>query len=403
MALAETARPDIHANIENNISTNTATAPIQQDTSTSTSTNANANANANASMIADTSPRPQPAVLNAWAPVDAAAAGRDTSTVALAQQRRQPSGTVASAATALNLPPMAIPASVLSNLPPPQRSGVVASTATTVSQAWQERSQQPTRTTPAALTPPGEAPAVAVPAAAGQTSAQQDNANPSGQQQRDPRERTPDGLINPDTLLRSTVPEPLPAAPLPDAAASAALASTTATPITADTPAPSISPSPSNDGQARSLGQALNDAFEALDTQVAYWSANNIQRASLNLQDGQAQALRIEVTLRDGQAQLDFHTDDSATREALRQNAETALRPLLESHGLELASWSIGAQTAGQGNTPERPPSQQPPATQAQQDGTRQRTGGSGPGDDAPAPRPAPRTPARPGGIDLYA
>lgn len=235
----------------------------------------------------------------------------------------------------------------------------------------------------------------------GQTPQQSsDHSNASNQEREAPTPKT-DALVS-DTARLATPDTPdTPAAPppQPDILQPPALLPSSITPTSTDTAATS---NPTNtDGQARSLGQALNDAFEALDTQVSYWNANNIQRASLNLQDGQAQALRIEVTLQDGQAQLEFHTNDNATREALRQNAETALRPLLESHGLELGSWSIGAQTAGQGGTSDRQPA--PPPVPHPSEGSRQGTHARGQNND-PVPAPATRrTSQRPGGIDLYA
>ncbi len=96
-------------------------------------------------------------------------------------------------------------------------------------------------------------------------------------------------------------------------------------------------------GFALSLGRAMGEAFDQLGTQISMWASQNMKRASISLDTGLGQALEVDVSLQDGQAQLAFRTDDAVARAALQNNAQQVMADLLARNGLGLAGLSVGA------------------------------------------------------------
>lgn len=106
----------------------------------------------------------------------------------------------------------------------------------------------------------------------------------------------------------------------------------------------------SDSNVAPTFNQALNQAFDALGAQVSFWSNNQVQQATMDLDTGTGDPLKVDVTLHDGKIHLDFKTDDTNTRDALHQNATAVLADLLTRSGIDLGGVSVGAQNSGRDN-----------------------------------------------------
>lgn len=113
--------------------------------------------------------------------------------------------------------------------------------------------------------------------------------------------------------------------------------------------APTADAAPSTDtgSFARSLGEALGDAYETLGSQISLWAGSQTKRASVHIDMDRDQALDVEVRVEDGQAHLAFRTDDPQVRDQLRAQAQAVLSELLARAGIGLESLSVGAQHAG--------------------------------------------------------
>jgi hypothetical protein len=145
---------------------------------------------------------------------------------------------------------------------------------------------------------------------------------------------------------------------------------------------PPGSDNPGEEAQAHQGGDA-----EAVEVQ--HWGgAHGLRHASLRVGEDAARAIDIQLALRGDEVQLDIRTDDSAAREALREQAQAALGERLQQGGLHLGNVSVGAQHQ------ERQREGHTPTVQT----------GRAPGDDHadPAAVPQARTAERAGGLDLF-
>jgi hypothetical protein len=142
-------------------------------------------------------------------------------------------------------------------------------------------------------------------------------------------------------------------------------------------------------GAASDESSQGNDTQNAEAVDVQHWGgAHGLRHASLRVGEDAARAIDIQLALRGDEVQLDIRTDDSAARDALREQAQAALGERLQQGGLQLGNVSVGAQQQErqrEGHTP----------TLAQG-----RPGGDS-GADTVAPQP-PRAAERAGGLDLF-
>lgn len=84
---------------------------------------------------------------------------------------------------------------------------------------------------------------------------------------------------------------------------------------------------------------------EAEAVEVQHWGgAHGLRHASLRVGEEAGQAIDIQLALRGDEVQLDIRTDDSAARDALREQAQAALGERLQQGGLQLGNVSVGAQ-----------------------------------------------------------
>lgn len=145
---------------------------------------------------------------------------------------------------------------------------------------------------------------------------------------------------------------------------------------------PPGSDNPGEEAQANQAGDT--DAVE-----VQHWGgAHGLRHASLRVGEDAARAIDIQLALRGDEVQLDIRTDDSAARDALREQAQAALGERLQQGGLHLGNVSVGAQQQ------ERQREGHTPTVQTAR----------APGDDHadPAAVPQARTAERAGGLDLF-
>jgi len=95
---------------------------------------------------------------------------------------------------------------------------------------------------------------------------------------------------------------------------------------------------------------ADNDAYadaraDAEAVEVQHWGgAHGLRHASLRVGEEAGRAIDIQLALRGDEVRLDIRTDDSATRDALREQAQTALGERLQQGGLQLADVNVGGQ-----------------------------------------------------------
>lgn len=147
------------------------------------------------------------------------------------------------------------------------------------------------------------------------------------------------------------------------------------------------SATPDNGGQSEDTRTAYARDAEAVEVQ--HWGgAHGLRHASLRVGEEAARAIDIQLALRGDEVQLDIRTDDSAARDALREQAQAALGERLQQGGLQLGSVSVGAQNQ------ERPHEGHGPAL------PQGRTAGDATAETA-AEQP-PRASARAGGLDLF-
>jgi flagellar hook-length control protein FliK len=147
-----------------------------------------------------------------------------------------------------------------------------------------------------------------------------------------------------------------------------------------DTPSTHDDPSASTDPNVPT-GEDT-DAVE-----VQHWGgAHGLRHASLRVGEEAGQAIDIQLALRGDELRLDIRTDDSAAREALREQAHSALGERLQQGGLQLGDVSVGSQ-------------QQERQREGQTTLARHGSADAAAADDTPA---APRPAAREGGLDLF-
>ena len=100
-------------------------------------------------------------------------------------------------------------------------------------------------------------------------------------------------------------------------------------------------------------GVVATGAAAPMDTyvaeQVSYWITQDVHNAEMTL-DGVGQSpVEVSISMQGNEAQVAFHTDESAARQAL-ENASEQLRDMLQRQGLVLAGVTVGnAQTGDSG------------------------------------------------------
>lgn len=110
-------------------------------------------------------------------------------------------------------------------------------------------------------------------------------------------------------------------------------------------------------------GVVATGAAAPMDTyvaeQVSYWITQDVQNAEMTL-DGVGQSpVEVSISMQGNEAQVAFHTDESAARQAL-ENASEQLRDMLQRQGLVLAGVTVGnAQTGDSGQQQPRRPRQE--------------------------------------------
>ena len=109
--------------------------------------------------------------------------------------------------------------------------------------------------------------------------------------------------------------------------------------------------------QAEQWREQWAEAMDQMGQQVSYWvQQGGVRQATLRVGHGWQQALDVKLSMKNGQAEIEFLTDHEAARSAIAQGGAEVLRELLAQSGIDLGQVSVGAQNAGQGNgTPAQP------------------------------------------------
>lgn len=97
---------------------------------------------------------------------------------------------------------------------------------------------------------------------------------------------------------------------------------------------------------AESWQNAWNEAMDKIGQQVNYWLGKGVSQAQLTVHGDRGEAVDVRVLLRDGQAHLEFATDNALTRANIAEHGTDALRAALAQSGIELASLSVDSQSA---------------------------------------------------------
>ena len=97
------------------------------------------------------------------------------------------------------------------------------------------------------------------------------------------------------------------------------------------------------------------DAMDQMSQQVSYWvQQGGVRQATLRVGNGWQQAMDVKLSMKNGQAEIEFLTDHEAARSAIAEGGTEVLRELLAQSGIDLGQVSIGAQNAGNGaSTPQ--------------------------------------------------
>lgn len=110
------------------------------------------------------------------------------------------------------------------------------------------------------------------------------------------------------------------------------------------------------DGVVATGAAAPMDSYVA--EQVSYWITQDVQNAELTLDGLGHSPVEVSISMQGNEAQVAFHTDELAARDAL-QNASEQLKDMLQRQGLVLAGVSVGnAQTDEAGQQQQRRPRQ---------------------------------------------
>lgn len=104
-------------------------------------------------------------------------------------------------------------------------------------------------------------------------------------------------------------------------------------------------------GSAESWREQWAEAMDQMGQQVSYWvSQGGVRQATLRVGNGWQQAMDVKLTMKNGQAEIEFLTDHEAARSAIAEGGTEVLRELLAQSGIDLGQVSIGAQTTGGGS-----------------------------------------------------
>jgi flagellar hook-length control protein FliK len=96
------------------------------------------------------------------------------------------------------------------------------------------------------------------------------------------------------------------------------------------------------------------DAMDQMAQQVSYWvGQGGVRQATLRVGNGWQQTMDVKLSLKDGQAHIEFQTDHEAARSAIADGGAEVLRDLLAQSGIDLGQVSIGAQNSGGGADPQ--------------------------------------------------
>ncbi len=98
------------------------------------------------------------------------------------------------------------------------------------------------------------------------------------------------------------------------------------------------------------------EAMDQMGQQVSYWvGQGGVRQATLRVGNGWQQAMDVKLSMKNGQAHIEFQTDHEAARSAIAGGGAEVLRELLAQSGIDLGQVSIGAQTSGSGADPQAP------------------------------------------------
>jgi flagellar hook-length control protein FliK len=105
-------------------------------------------------------------------------------------------------------------------------------------------------------------------------------------------------------------------------------------------------------------GVVATGAAAPMDTyvaeQVSYWITQDVQNAEITLDGLGHSPVEVSISMQGNEAQVAFHTDESAARQAL-ENASDQLKDMLQRQGLVLAGVTVGnAQTGDSGQQQRR-------------------------------------------------
>lgn len=100
---------------------------------------------------------------------------------------------------------------------------------------------------------------------------------------------------------------------------------------------------PSPDAPTPTTPEGMEQAMEELGAQIAYWSTQGNQRASLTIGEGSNTPLDVKIAFENGEVHVQFETDESEVRDALNLSAEDTLNRMLEARGMSLGDVSVGS------------------------------------------------------------
>lgn len=93
--------------------------------------------------------------------------------------------------------------------------------------------------------------------------------------------------------------------------------------------------------------QQWTDAMEQVAQQVSYWAGGGgVRQATLRVGSGQQQAIDVKLSLKNGQAEIEFRTDHEDARAAITQGGAEVLRNLLAGSGIDLGTVTVGGHRA---------------------------------------------------------
>jgi flagellar hook-length control protein FliK len=110
------------------------------------------------------------------------------------------------------------------------------------------------------------------------------------------------------------------------------------------------------DGVVAAGAAAPMDTYVA--EQVSYWITQDVQNAELTLEGVGHGPVEVSISMQGNEAQVAFHTDESAARQAL-ENASDQLKDMLQRQGLVLAGVTVGNSQAGDSGQQQRRPRQE--------------------------------------------